>query len=664
MALTSPRSSSSGSLFSTAAEQKVKMRILHGGAFYQDSHGGIAYRGGDSFLENVSLDWKYAQLVHRLCEKVDRAVSMKYQLPEDFPSLERLITVSDDRDVQAMYDAYGEMAVGATGPRRPLRLQVFLFDAEEEPWEADLTHEEHADAQSFFSRDSDSSDSEQENMAAGDVQVLHWQDTILSNLDVGYANTTGRTIALREFPSTLTESNRLSLLSDGFGGLPPAKASGPFTQGCPSQGPDDSPLSRLRPIASGLPSHISAFGDDFAMPGTPPHAEHGSRAGAASTDDPANPFTLTASQEAAGSSPKVPLSAGRQGSSEGFHLPSHISAFGEDSQELARVPSQKQLAGGANGPHRGHWNDNGFMDRGGMAAAMGLPKGNNPQASGSVGSTDDDPQLQRLAEGMMVAAIDSGGSTAGPDNSIWQPGQGSTSKPPGGSPMVMGRQAYEKMAEERRAEQTPRPIRTEGSGSNAFSLSHHVHHVSKEDVRVLGVIGEGAFGEVSLASATVFGKIAIKWLKPGKVQSHSAQFWREADMLASLNHPSVLHLYGVVVDNHHERNVVGIMTEYMRGGSLSAALRGLKARNWHLSLAQRAELALNMATGLAYLHELQIVHFDLKSDNLLLDGPLNLDAQLPLLKVADFGLSKQKWSVYVTGVRDLRGTLPFMAPEL
>lgn len=129
MAPTSPRSSSSGSLFSTAAEQKVKLRILHGGEFYQvplcstgfskasllsvtprnktltaqccqDSRGAIAYRGGDSFLENVSLDWKYAQLVHRLCEKVDRAVSMKYQLPEDYPSLDRLITVSDDRDVQ------------------------------------------------------------------------------------------------------------------------------------------------------------------------------------------------------------------------------------------------------------------------------------------------------------------------------------------------------------------------------------------------------------------------------------------------------------------------------------------------------------------------------------------------------------------------------------
>ena len=49
---------------------------------------------------------------------------------------------------------------------------------------------------------------------------------------------------------------------------------------------------------------------------------------------------------------------------------------------------------------------------------------------------------------------------------------------------------------------------------------------------------------------------------------------------------------------------------------------------------------------------------NVQSDNLLLDGPLNLDSQLPLLKVADFGLSKQKWSVYVTGVRDLRYVSP------
>ena len=60
--------------------------------------------------------------------------------------------------LQAMYDAYGESVTGPNGTRRPLRLQVFLFDAEEEPWEADLTNEEHADAQSFFSKESGSSE--------------------------------------------------------------------------------------------------------------------------------------------------------------------------------------------------------------------------------------------------------------------------------------------------------------------------------------------------------------------------------------------------------------------------------------------------------------------------------------------------------------------------
>ena len=44
-------------------------------------------------------------------------------------------------------------------------------------------------------------------------------------------------------------------------------------------------------------------------------------------------------------------------------------------------------------------------------------------------------------------------------------------------------------------------------------------------------------------------------------------------MLSNLNHPNVLRFYGVVVESQAEPNVIGIMTEYMKGGSLSAFLR-------------------------------------------------------------------------------------------
>ncbi len=44
-------------------------------------------------------------------------------------------------------------------------------------------------------------------------------------------------------------------------------------------------------------------------------------------------------------------------------------------------------------------------------------------------------------------------------------------------------------------------------------------------------------------------------------------------MLSNLNHPNVLRFYGVVVESYAEANVIGIMTEYMKGGSLAAFLR-------------------------------------------------------------------------------------------
>lgn len=68
---------------------------------------------------------------------------------------------------------------------------------------------------------------------------------------------------------------------------------------------------------------------------------------------------------------------------------------------------------------------------------------------------------------------------------------------------------------------------------------------------------------------------------------------------------------------------------------------------------------MDAAFGMEYLHSKNIVHFDLKCDNLLVNMR---DSQRPVCKVGDFGLSRIKRNTLVTG--GVKGTLPWMAPEL
>ena len=65
------------------------------------------------------------------------------------------------------------------------------------------------------------------------------------------------------------------------------------------------------------------------------------------------------------------------------------------------------------------------------------------------------------------------------------------------------------------------------------------------------------------------------------------------------------------------------------------------------------------SAGMEYLHSQQVVHFDLKCDNLLADLR---DPRQPLVKIGDMGLSKHKAATVMSG--NMRGTLPWMAPEM
>ncbi|WCJ37075.1 Protein kinase superfamily protein with octicosapeptide/Phox/Bem1p domain [Euphorbia peplus] len=180
------------------------------------------------------------------------------------------------------------------------------------------------------------------------------------------------------------------------------------------------------------------------------------------------------------------------------------------------------------------------------------------------------------------------------------------------------------------------------------------------DLEELRELGSGTFGTV------YHGKwrgsdVAIKRLKKicftgrsSEEERLTLEFWREAEILSKLHHPNVVAFYGVVQDG--PGGTLATVTEYMVDGSLRHVL--LK-KDRYLDRRKRLLIAMDAAFGMEYLHSKNIVHFDLKCDNLL----VNLkDPQRPICKVGDFGLSKIKRNTLVSG--GVRGTLPWMAPEL
>ncbi|XP_020983395.1 serine/threonine-protein kinase STE20 isoform X1 [Arachis duranensis] len=187
-----------------------------------------------------------------------------------------------------------------------------------------------------------------------------------------------------------------------------------------------------------------------------------------------------------------------------------------------------------------------------------------------------------------------------------------------------------------------------------------VQVIMNEDLEELKELGSGTFGTV------YHGKwrgtdVAIKRIKKSCFTGRSSEqerltveFWREADILSKLHHPNVVAFYGVVQDG--PGGTMATVTEFMVDGSLRHVLL---RKDRYLDRRKRLIIAMDAAFGMEYLHSKNIVHFDLKCDNLL----VNLkDPLRPICKVGDFGLSKIKRNTLVSG--GVRGTLPWMAPEL
>ncbi|KAL6585632.1 Serine/threonine-protein kinase sty13 [Orobanche minor] len=174
------------------------------------------------------------------------------------------------------------------------------------------------------------------------------------------------------------------------------------------------------------------------------------------------------------------------------------------------------------------------------------------------------------------------------------------------------------------------------------------------DLRKLNMgpaFAQGAFGK--LYKGTYNGEdVAIKLLeKPEhdaeRAQLMEQQFQQEVMMLANLRHSNIVRFIGAC----RKPMVWCIVTEYAKGGSVRQFLAKRQNRSVPLKLAVKQ--ALDVARGMEYVHELNLIHRDLKSDNLLIAADKSI-------KIADFGVARIE--VQTEGMTPETGTYRWMAP--
>ena len=152
---------------------------------------------------------------------------------------------------------------------------------------------------------------------------------------------------------------------------------------------------------------------------------------------------------------------------------------------------------------------------------------------------------------------------------------------------------------------------------------------------ITGAIGAGGMGEVFRARDTKLNRdVAIKVLPAEFAKDHErvARFKREAQILASLNHPNIAAIYGI----EEGEGAIALAMELVEGEDLSAHI----ARG-PMPLAEVLPIARQIAEALEAAHEQGIIHRDLKPANIRVRAErAGLPSGHGTVKVLDFGLAR------------------------
>jgi serine/threonine protein kinase len=161
---------------------------------------------------------------------------------------------------------------------------------------------------------------------------------------------------------------------------------------------------------------------------------------------------------------------------------------------------------------------------------------------------------------------------------------------------------------------------------------------------IVGLIGSGDFAAVYRARDLELGReVAIKQIHQQYLSDprRLERFWREAQLLAKLEHPHVMTIYDIV------RSHGWLVLELMQGTVLDCT------RGQPIDLGLLRSVLIGSLQGLSMLHKNGTVHGDIKPTNLLVD-------KLGRIKLGDFGLARRVTSDQGSY---LKGATRYMAPE-
>ena len=166
--------------------------------------------------------------------------------------------------------------------------------------------------------------------------------------------------------------------------------------------------------------------------------------------------------------------------------------------------------------------------------------------------------------------------------------------------------------------------------------------------RPLGLLGSGASGSVEVAWDTrIQRRVAIKRIPLNGDPDMAAETLTEARTAALLNHPAIVQVFDFEIDGPEAL----IIMEHVDGETLADLLNRSEDP---LELDVVAAIAQPVAEALSYAHENQVLHLDIKPENVLIshDG---------MVKVSDFGLASLSNSLGFSAAKG--GTIGYMPPE-